>query len=477
MLTRFRQQLLTAATALLSAALAACGGGGSGGGMSAGGPCSVTNQKQFVLDATREWYLFQNLLPASVSIGAFATAQELLDALTATARAQGKDRFFSFLTTRQADDSFFQEGQFIGFGFRTSIEGNRLLLPDVFEASPAADGGLTRGVEITAVDAGAGFVPMATILATDPNLEQAFGPATEGVQRGIRFLRPDGQQVEVTLTKRIVTILPVPAAGGTAILALPSNPSVQVGYIHLRTFISTAETPLRNAYAQFPQGIVNFIVDFRSNGGGLVSVADLVGDLHGLNRAQSDVFSNMRFNANKSSNDTVRRFMPQPQSVAPVRIAFITTGGTASASELVINSMKPWVEVAIVGADTFGKPVGQSAFDMSGCDLRLRLIAFKVTNADEEGDYFDGLAATLAFACAATDDYAKTPGDPAENSTSEALNWLGTGACGQIISAGPPGLQMTLAPARIPTPGIPTRPRPACQGSSRGTRLSPDGDR
>lgn len=455
MFTRFRRQLLSAATALLTAAIASCGGGG--GGISNSSACSVANQKQFVLDAAREWYLFQDLLPTSVNLADYATAQELLDALTATARAQGKDRFFSFLTTPEADTSFFLEGQFIGFGFRTSVENNRLLVPDVFEASPAADGGLTRGVEITAVDSGSGFVPIATILATDPNLEQAFGPADQGVQRGLRFLQLNGQQVEVTLTKRIVTILPVPTTGGTAILSLPSNPSVQVGYIHLRTFISTAETPLRNAYAQFrAQGIVNIIVDFRSNGGGLVSIADFIGDLNGRNRAASDVYSIMRFNAAKSSNDLVRRFMAQPQSVAPVKIAFITTGGTASASELVINSMKPWAEVAIVGADTFGKPVGQSAFDMSGCDLRLRLIAFKVTNANNESDYFDGLASTLAFACAATDDYTRTPGDALEDSTAEALNWLGTGACGQVMSTGGPGLQLTLPRARTPVQKAPT---------------------
>jgi C-terminal processing protease CtpA/Prc len=455
MFARLRSLIPTAAAALAAAALVACGGGG-GGGISSADRCSLTSQKQFVLDATREWYLFQALLPPSVNIADFATPQELLDSLTATARAQGKDRFFSFLTTRQADDSFFQEGQFIGFGIRLSIQGNRLFVSEVFEASPAADGGLTRGVEITAVDSGSGFVPIATILATDPNLEQALGPANEGVQRGLRFLRLDGQQVEVTLTKRIVTILPVPAAGGTAILSLPSNPSVPVGYIHLRTFISTAETPLRNAYAQFrAQGIDYIIVDLRDNGGGLVSIADFIGDLHGRNRAATDVISKMVFNAAKSSNNSIRRFQTQPESIAPVRIAFITTGGTASASELVINSMKPWTEIAIVGADTFGKPVGQSAFDMSGCDLRLRLISFKVTNAADEGDYFGGLASTLAFACRATDDYSRAPGDALEDSTAEALGWLGTGACGQIMSSQAPGLQMALPEARLPVPRQP----------------------
>jgi len=452
-----RSPLLTTAAACLSALISACGGGDGGGSVVPGG-CSTTNQKQFVLDVTRDWYLFLDLLPATVNTADYATAQELLDALTATARAQGKDRYFSYLTTPDADSSFLQEGQYIGFGFRTSIQADRLLLPDVYEGSPADVGGLVRGAEITAVDSGSGYVPMATILATDPDLEQAFGPATEGVQRGLRFVLPGGQQFEAVFTKEIVTIPPVPA-GGAAILALPSNPSVPVGYINLRTFISTADAPLRNAYAQFrAQGVQNFIVDFRYNGGGLVSIADLVGDLHALGRVDGvDVFEQMRFNTRKSANDTVHRFdIQRDQSVDPVRIAFITTGATASASELVVNGMKPWVEVAIVGSDTYGKPVGQSAFDLTGCDLRMRLVTFKITNADNEGDYFDGLAPTLPFACAATDDLTRDPWDSAESSTAAALSWLGTGACGQVMSA--PALPFLKAQTefRLPQARVPT---------------------
>ena len=360
------------------------------------------------------------------------------------------------MTTPQADSSFLQEGQFIGFGFRTLIDGDRLLVPDVYEGSPAEEGGLARGAEITHVDSGSGYMPIATILQSDPDLAEAFGQATEGVVRGLRFVLVGGQQAEAEFTKRVVTIPPVPAAG-TAILALPSNPSVPVGYLNLRTFISTAEIPLRDAYAQFrAQGIQYFIVDLRYNGGGLVSIADFIGDLHGADRSPADVFSNLRFNMNKAGNDTVRRFVEQPQSVAPVRIAFITTGGTASASELVINSMKPWTEVAIVGSDTFGKPVGQSAFDLNGCDLRLRLVSFRVTNADEEGDYYDGLADTLPFACAAGDDLTRNPWDPAESSTAAALGWLGTGACDQVMTGPHPPLLKAQAGQRMPLYRHPT---------------------
>ena len=453
-----RPALAALLSACVSALVAACGGGGGNGGAVVPGGCSAAGQKNFVREVADDWYLFPETLPASIDPAAFATAADFLDALTATARAQNRDRFFSYLTTPQADSSFLQAGQFVGFGFRTRIDGDRLFIPEVYEDSPAEDGGLARGAEITHIDSGSGFVPVATILQGDPDLELAFGPATEGVQRGLRFVLVGGQQLEAQFIKSIVTILPVPP-GSTRILALPSNPAVPVGYVNLRTFISTAETPLRNAYAQFrAQGVQYFIVDLRYNGGGLVSIADLIGDLNGDARASSDVFENMRFNAARSNNDSVRRFIDQPQSVDPVRIAFITTGGTASASEIVVNAMKPWAEVAIVGADTFGKPVGQTAFDLNGCNLRLRLVTFRITNADEEGNYYDGLAETLPFACAADDDLTRDPWDPAESSMAEALDWLGTGACSATLAVPGPAFLKAGAGRRIPQA---LRPAPA----------------
>ena len=436
------RRLLAAAASAFCALLAACGGSGNGGGAASGG-CSEAREKRFVNEATREWYLFDDLLPATATPDAFATAQELLDALTAEARAQGKDRFFSFLTSRQADDAALLEGQFIGFGFRLHIAGDRLLLTDVYEESPADEGGLVRGAEITHLDSGSGFVPIATVLAEDPGLAGAFGPATEGTERGMRFVLPGGGSAEAVFTKRVVTIPPLPA-NGVAVLPLPANPTVPVGYLSLRTFIATAEQPLRDAYASFrDQNVEYFIFDLRYNGGGLVSIAELIGDLNGRDRAGSDVYLDLRFNERKSGENSLRRFSPQPESVAPGRIAFITTGLTASASEIVINSMKPWAEVAIVGEDTFGKPVGQSGFDLSGCDLRLRLVTFQFANADGEGEYYDGLAATLPFACRAGDDLTRAPGDAAESSTAEALQWLGSGACSEILT-----LESRLAKAR-----------------------------
>ena len=449
---------------LIATLLTACGGSGDGAFVPGGGSCSVAAEKNFVLDVTRDWYLFPDLLPERVNVNDYATAQELLDALTATARAQGIDRNFSYVTTRQADDSFLQEGEFIGFGFRFRIDemADRAYFIDVYESSPAAEAGLARGAELLAIDSGSGFVPMAAILATDPNLDEAFGPAEEGVERSFRFLK-DGVTTEATLTKRIVTIQPVPD-DGVEVLTLPSNPAVRVGYVNLRSYISSAETPLRDAFASLRiQGIDYFIFDLRYNGGGLLSVAGLVGDLFGANRNANDVQYRLRFNPARSANDDTRLFRAQPQSVSPVRIAFITTGATASASELTINSLKPWLDtanVALIGDDTFGKPVGQSAFDLTGCDTRLRLVTFRIANRDDESDYYTGLADTLMWACTAADDITHPMSAPDEASTAAALSWIEAGACPGTMLGAAAALQKPGLGVRTRYP-VPSKPAPA----------------
>jgi hypothetical protein len=157
------------------------------------------------------------------------------------------------------------------------------------------------------------------------------------------------------------------------------------------------------------------------------------------------------YRASKSGQDATVRFQPQAQSVRPVRIAFLTTDATASASEININAMRAWAEVAIVGSDTYGKPVGQIAFDLANaCPDRLRLIAFKTANVAGATDYFDGLASSMRFACAASDTLGAPMGDPADGLTSAALQWINTGACTTLISTVTDGQAKPSPSSRYP---------------------------
>jgi C-terminal processing protease CtpA/Prc len=440
---------LSAGTTLL----AACGG--SGGGASAGGgtdnPCGETARKQWVLNVTREWYLFQDLLPASTDIASYPTAEDLLDALTATARAQDKDRFFSYLTTKSAENSLLGEGQFDGFGFRSRTDpGNRPFILDVFEGSPAAEAGLLRGDEVIAVDQGSGFVPVSQSLADGTTtFTDLLGAATAGIQRGLRVLR-NGQTIDLQLTKRTVTIDPVPDSFGTRVL--PVAGTTGVGYLHLRSYIGTADPQLRTAFQAFrAQDVRDFIIDLRYNGGGLVSTAELIDNLLGGDRTSADTQYSIVHSPGKSGQNSTVRFQPQSQSVRPVRIAFLTTDATASASEININAMSAWAEVAIVGDDTYGKPVGQLAFDLANaCTDRLRLVSFKTVNANGVGDYYAGLASSLRFACAADDTLGAPMGDPVDSLTQAALQWINTGACTSVISSFVAGQAKTGPSSRYP---------------------------
>ncbi|MGZ8997832.1 MAG: S41 family peptidase, partial [Allosphingosinicella sp.] len=347
-------------------------------------------------------------------------------------------------------------GETAGFGFRLAFDSGqqRVFVSEAFEGAPALAAGIDRGTEILAIGTSAGDLrTIAAIISAEgqAGVNNALGPGTAGTSRVLRITNASGTR-DVTLTKMDYELLPVSTRYGAKII---NDGGRQVGYVNLRTFISTADPALRQAFASFrAQGITDIIVDLRYNGGGLVSIANLMGDLMGANRTGSDVFSFTAFRASKSSENSTRFFQPQPQSIAPTRIAFIGTGGTASASELVINAFIPYLgnRAALVGSNTYGKPVGQIALDRSQCDDRLRVIAFATQNRDRQGNYFNGLASLVQASCRATDDINFALGDPRESSTARALDFLAGRPCTVVTAAaGAP-----LAAPQLLTPERPT---------------------
>jgi hypothetical protein len=418
------RRISRALAALLCALLVvACGGGGiDDSPVTPPGPdCGNTRLKQFVLDTSQSWYLFPELLPASINQAAYATPAELLDALTATARAEGKDRFFSGITGIAAENALLQ-GQTAGFGFTLLTRGSAVFLGQVFENSAASEAGFARGDELLAIGTTtSNLVPIATILASSGGLNEAIGPSTPGLARVIRWRSLAGTVSEKTVTKRSFEINPVPASG-VRVLTLADGRRVG----HLTGLVSIAEL-LMNLIAGDREGQVSFAT---------------------------------RLNPTKTSQQETARFVRQSQTLPTQRIAFITTGASASASELVANSMVSYLPTAVVGTRSFGKPVGQFAFDVAECDFRLRLVTFKSVNREGNGDYFLGLpyaafTNTGGRACAASDDLTRAPGDPLEGMTAAALGWLGspTGACPSGTIAGGGGdIAALQAPLEAPEP-------------------------
>ncbi len=438
-------------TAILSLSflLSACGGGGQSLGSSGSGgtpspspaptgTCSLRNRQDWAAAQLREWYLYPETLPASLDPTPYATVEDYIDALTATARSQRRDRYFTYLTSIAAENAYYASGSSASFGIRLGIDSaQRIYVIEAFEGGAALAAGIDRGTEIVAIGTSAATLrTVSAIIASEgtQGVSDALGPDTAGTSRVLRITNASGTH-DVTVTKTAFDLPPVSTRYGARII---NDGGHQIGYVNLRTFISTADPALRSAFASFRSaGITEVIVDLRYNGGGLISVAETLSDLLGRNRAGSDVVDYTTFRSEKSSNNTTRLFQTQAEAVAPTRIAFIGTGGTASASELVINAFTPYLHTssALIGANTYGKPVGQIAIDRSECDDRFRIIAFAVQNSAHQGAYYDGLAATMEATCQANDDISHPLGDPLEASTRSALDFLEGKSCAPITGA------------------------------------------
>ncbi len=381
--------------------------------------CSNDEQKAFVLNALYDWYLWNDLLPANISIDDYASPEELVARVTQTFGPQKADGSgpldrFSGVGSLQADQQFFGEGRYEGFGFSWRFEGNDMVFTRVFFDSPARIAGFERGQKVVTIDG-------RTIAEIDA--AEGINAALDSQTVEFQIQNLDTSTFTTTVTKDIVTIDPVPQwrvidQGG-------GQPAV--GYMELATFISTANPEFDTVFSNFrANGVRDVIIDMRYNGGGLVSTAELLGNyLGGLDNG-GQVFSNTEFNSDRGpANNSTDFFAVQGNSVSLDRLIIIASARTASASELVTNSLDPYLAdgVYIVGDNTFGKPVGQIGLEF--CDKILRPTSFRLTNAAGFGDYFDGLPAD----CPATDDSSIPVGDDLDPNVAAALSYVNGAGC------------------------------------------------
>lgn len=440
----------------LVAALAGCGGGGSD---SAPPPpvtiapppgstpppvtatCSLRDRQDWVAARLREDYLYPELL-TTVDPTGVATLQDFINRMTARAVAEGRDKEgFSYVTSIKEENALRNSGATAGFGVRLSYtqQANSVFVMEAFENAPAFAAGIDRGTQILAIGTSASNLRLVSDIITaegEQGVVNALGPGDPGVARTLRIRNAAGAESTVTITKAEYSLDPVSDRYGSRIL---QDGSRRVGYVNLRTFsIDAAGPELRQVFANFrSQGITEVIVDLRYNGGGLVSLGELLSNLLGGQRLSSDVMSRTVFNTRNAGSNRTTFFQPQAESIPATKIAFIGTRGTASASELVMNAFIPYLgaNTALIGTNTFGKPVGQIARDRAECDDRARIMAFKTENRDRNGDYFSGLASSFQSTCRAADDLSRPMGDPTEASTRTALDFLAGRSCTAISGA------------------------------------------
>ena len=180
-----------------------------------------------------------------------------------------------------------------------------------------------------------------------------------------------------------------------------------MGYLAYQEFISSGADAVGAAFDRFAAaGITDLVLDLRYNGGGSTTQARNLASLAAGSALDGQVFADFRFSAKNADRNFTQTFSAYFASKAsqtdstPLenlnRVFVITSAATASASELLINGLRPFKDVITIGSTTFGKPYGFLPRD--ACGLTYYAVNFITANAQGFSDYSTGIAPTCAVA-------------------------------------------------------------------------------
>jgi carboxyl-terminal processing protease len=421
--------------AALAAMLAGCGGADDDDDAApdpqAAAQCTVAAQRQDVRSFMQANYYWYRNMPAPDE------SAPTMDAYFQSMLYRPQDRF-SYTTPTADYNQVFTEGRRIGYGYSlvwTDTSRQTLRVRYVEPQSPVARAGLRRGDTIVSID---GYSPA--------QIAQGALPAvtTAGVPRVFVIASPGGGQFkQVNVVSEDFALQPVTT---TAVFDAPGpNGPEKVGYLSYTQFVTYSLPALQDAFVQFANaGVSDLILDMRYNGGGSVGTSRDLASLVGGNGTVDRLYAYLRFNDKQASKTTSVLFTrPAATAGTPLegglkRLFVIASGGTASASELVINGLRPLIPVVLIGETTYGKPYGFVPHEY--CGTTYQAVQFESLNSLGVGGYTAGFAPD----CAVADDLEHQLGDPHEARIDTALTYIATGTCGpaakrQILRQAPAG--------------------------------------
>lgn len=354
---------------------------------------------KFVWNYMRERYLWNDKMPQNINPDGFATPQLLLDAII----FKESDRFTSIVKDDGARLNQITTGSAAGYGVLIGQDAQRnWRFLSVFPNSPASEAGLTRGMRIISVD---GKVVTSTERPT-LNTSASSSIEVEDTEGKIRV---------ITATPRTYTQQPVIH---TEIKTVGSR---KIGYIVYQSFTQVSEEALTRTFAQFKsEGVSELIVDLRYNGGGLLRTLQMLGSMIAPANAIGKPLLKNQNNERYSRENSDILFENNPNRLNLNRVVFIATGSSASASEILINSLRPFMNVAIVGSRTFGKFVGGPI--MVEQNHTFSPITFRTTNSIGEV-FYQGMEPNFAT----TEDASRNWGDTRDPMFGAALHYAVNG--------------------------------------------------
>ena len=388
----------------------------------------------------------------------FATDATYFDALKtmqSTPSGKPKDQFHFFYQT-STWEALSQNGVSPGYGANFVIIAatppREAIIsytePGTAATNPPAN--LARGAKLLAID-GVDLVN-ATDQASVDILNAGLAPQTVGESHTFSVLDA-GAVTPRTVTLVSANVTETPVQNVHTLMA--PNGSL-VGYMLFNDHVATAENELVAAFSQLKTaGVADLVLDIRYNGGGFLDIASEVAYMiAGPGSTSGQTFELAQFNSKHPSvnpatgaaltpvdfHATAQGFSTPVGQALPTlnltRVFLLTTAGTCSASEAIINGLRGVnVQVIQIGSTTCGKPYG--FYPADNCGVTYFSIQFQGVNAKSFGDYPDGFTpqntvapeGVLLPGCSVADDYTHQLGDSAEGILASALSYQSNGVC------------------------------------------------
>jgi len=402
---------------------------------------TLRDELTFLRAWSNQYYLWYNEIPTDFKMASFTNPVDYFDKLkTPLEISPGvpKDKFH-FTYTSADWDKLSTSGIELGYGVTWTSSG--ATAPRTWQASivepgsPAAIAGLRRGDQLVVLD-GVDFVNATDGAAVD-KINAGLFPATAGESHSFTVKRGTATLPAVTLVAKDVTALSVK---NTKIIDTPTG---KVGYLSFENHNAVAERQLIDSFNTLKAGgATDLVLDMRYNGGGLLNIASELAYMIAGPASSGKVFERLQYNNKIEAKQAAETILFEPTAygftgvanavakgttlpyLGLSRVTILTTPGTCSASESVINSLRGVnVEVNLIGGGTCGKPYGFTP--VPNCGTTYFSIEFKGVNAKGVGDYDNGFTPT----CAVNDDLTRELGDTSEALLSTALSFRANGVC------------------------------------------------
>jgi C-terminal processing protease CtpA/Prc len=375
----------------------------------------------------------------------YSNPQELFNDLVYTQ----EDDFSWYIEDVEAQANAFRgisESYGINLGFAVYADQSQT---DVFvyvgyvsKNSPASEAGIERGDLIYSVNGttlNADNFSIINKLYTESSISLGFA---EIVDNAIIYDENDISLTPVVINENPVYYHDIIETGGT-----------KIGYLVYNSFVHTYHQELNDVFAEFKsQNINELVLDLRYNGGGSVVTSAFLASMIDGNVTNNKTFANLVYNQKRDADEgAIYPFFDQgwlyDKSTGDYtadfdinrlttlnRVYVIVTEYTASASEMIINGLRPYMDVFVVGGTTVGKNEGSitvydSKEDFTSSENRnpnhnvgMQPIVFQITNSNNESDYDDGFTPDLEIDESMFAASIKPFGDPEEQLLKKAID-------------------------------------------------------